>query len=121
MSKDKKKLALGAHVVVGTPGRVKQLLELNILVSSSMRMLVVDEADQLFEEAFQDDVEWIIEAMPERKQVFFFFLNKLFKDPRDQGAQDRFLCLFTIDIDTYSLSLSVCDGGVKRPCHKRVS
>ncbi len=44
------------HIAVGTPGRVGSLLETGVLQPGMMRMLVLDEADQLMTESFAEDV-----------------------------------------------------------------
>lgn len=44
------------HIAVGTPGRVKQLIEKGALKPKSMRLFILDEADKLMEESFSDDV-----------------------------------------------------------------
>ncbi|XP_067936860.1 probable ATP-dependent RNA helicase DDX20 [Watersipora subatra] len=58
-----------AHIVIGTPGRVKQLMELSALVTSSVRLFVLDEADKLLEASFQDQINWIYSGLPESKQM----------------------------------------------------
>ncbi|KAK2182715.1 hypothetical protein NP493_340g02001 [Ridgeia piscesae] len=57
------------HIVVGTPGRVKQLIEENLLDTSTIRLFVLDEADKLLEENFQESVNWIYSTLPENKQM----------------------------------------------------
>ncbi|XP_057373488.1 probable ATP-dependent RNA helicase DDX20 [Daphnia carinata] len=57
------------HVAVGTPGRVKQLIEKGALKPKSMRLFILDEADKLMEDSFADDVTWIFSQMPLTKQV----------------------------------------------------
>ncbi|KZS09201.1 DEAD box ATP-dependent RNA Helicase [Daphnia magna] len=57
------------HIAVGTPGRVKQLIEKGALKPKSMRLFILDEADKLMEESFSDDVMWIFSQMPLTKQV----------------------------------------------------
>lgn len=44
------------HIAVGTPGRVKQLIEKGCLKTKTMRVFILDEADKLMEESFADDV-----------------------------------------------------------------
>ena len=44
------------HVAVGTPGRVRQLVDGGFLKTRALRLLVLDEADKLMEDAFIDDV-----------------------------------------------------------------
>ncbi|XP_014665154.1 PREDICTED: uncharacterized protein LOC106807357 [Priapulus caudatus] len=57
------------HVAVGTPGRIMQLIEQQILKTDSIRMFVLDEADKLLEESFQEQINWIYSTLPENKQI----------------------------------------------------
>jgi ATP-dependent RNA helicase DeaD len=65
-------LKRGAHVVVGTPGRVIDHLEKRTLDLSDLRYLVLDEADEMLRMGFQEDVERILEDTPDDKQVALF-------------------------------------------------
>lgn len=65
-------LRRGAHVVVGTPGRVIDHLERGSLDLTDLRFLVLDEADEMLNMGFQEDVERILADTPERKQVALF-------------------------------------------------
>ena len=65
-------LRRGAHVVVGTPGRVIDHLEKRTLELDSLRTLVLDEADEMLQMGFQEDVERILAETPDRKQVALF-------------------------------------------------
>ena len=65
-------LRRGAHVVVGTPGRVIDHLEKRTLELDSLRTLVLDEADEMLRMGFQEDVERILAETPDRKQVALF-------------------------------------------------
>ncbi|XP_023280829.1 probable ATP-dependent RNA helicase DDX20 [Seriola lalandi dorsalis] len=58
------------HVAVGSPGRIKQLIELGILSTASIRLFVLDEADKLLEEgSFQEQINWIFSSLPANKQM----------------------------------------------------
>jgi ATP-dependent RNA helicase DeaD len=65
-------LRRGAHVIVGTPGRVIDHLEKKTLDLSQLRFLVLDEADEMLQMGFQEDVETILATTPEDKQVALF-------------------------------------------------
>jgi ATP-dependent RNA helicase DeaD len=65
-------LRRGAHIVVGTPGRVIDHLEKKTLDLSRLRFLVLDEADEMLQMGFQEDVETILATTPEEKQVALF-------------------------------------------------
>jgi ATP-dependent RNA helicase DeaD len=65
-------LRRGVHVVVGTPGRIMDHLEKGTLDLSELRFLVLDEADEMLNMGFADDVETILADTPEAKQVALF-------------------------------------------------
>lgn len=67
-----KQLARGAHVIVGTPGRVMDHLERKTLSLDNLKMLVLDEADEMLRMGFIDDVEWILEHTPAERQTALF-------------------------------------------------
>jgi ATP-dependent RNA helicase DDX21 len=62
--KQEDKLRQGVDVVVGTCGRVKDMLERNVLQFSSLRFVVLDEADEMLNMGFQEEVELILAAIP---------------------------------------------------------
>eukprot|EP01104_Vermistella_antarctica_P010521 TRINITY_DN2814_c0_g2_i2.p1 TRINITY_DN2814_c0_g2~~TRINITY_DN2814_c0_g2_i2.p1 ORF type:complete len:388 (-),score=65.94 TRINITY_DN2814_c0_g2_i2:120-1283(-) len=72
VSDDMDKLKSGCHIVVGTPGRVKQLIETGAISTSSLRAFVLDEADKLYDESFRDVINWIHGSLPHRKQTIAF-------------------------------------------------
>ncbi len=65
-------LERGVHVVVGTPGRVMDHMRKGTLKLDSIKMLVLDEADEMLRMGFIDDVEWILERTPEKRQIALF-------------------------------------------------
>jgi ATP-dependent RNA helicase DeaD len=65
-------LKRGAHIVVGTPGRVIDHLQKKTLDLSRLRFLVLDEADEMLRMGFQEDVETILAETPDTKQVALF-------------------------------------------------
>ncbi|MDI9915749.1 DEAD/DEAH box helicase [Rhodococcus sp. IEGM 1379] len=65
-------LRRGAHVVVGTPGRVIDHLEKGTLDLTNLAYLVLDEADEMLKMGFQEDVERILRDTPSQKQVALF-------------------------------------------------
>ena len=65
-------LRRGAQIIVGTPGRVIDHLEKGSLDISQLEYLVLDEADEMLNMGFQEDVERILEDTPENKQVALF-------------------------------------------------
>jgi ATP-dependent RNA helicase DeaD len=65
-------LRRGVHVVVGTPGRVMDHLEKGTLDLSDLRFVVLDEADEMLNMGFAEDVDTILEGTPADKQVALF-------------------------------------------------
>jgi ATP-dependent RNA helicase DeaD len=65
-------LAQGAHIVVGTPGRLRDHLERGRLDLSSLKAVVLDEADEMLDLGFREDLEFILESSPaERRSLLF--------------------------------------------------
>jgi ATP-dependent RNA helicase DeaD len=67
-----KGLKRGAHVVVGTPGRIMDHMKRGTLDLSGLSSLVLDEADEMLQMGFVDDIEWILEQTPATRQVALF-------------------------------------------------
>ncbi len=67
-----RQLRRGVHVVVGTPGRVMDHMRKGTLKLDRLQALVLDEADEMLRMGFIDDVEWILEQTPERRQMALF-------------------------------------------------
>ena len=65
-------LKRGAQVIVGTPGRVIDHLDKGTLDLSGLRFMVLDEADEMLRMGFIDDVEKLLQATPEGRQVALF-------------------------------------------------
>ncbi|NOR51861.1 MAG: DEAD/DEAH box helicase, partial [Gammaproteobacteria bacterium] len=65
-------LKRGAHVVVGTPGRVMDHMRKGTLKLGGLTTLVLDEADEMLRMGFIDDVEWVLEQLPEKRQIALF-------------------------------------------------
>jgi len=62
----------GAHIIVGTPGRIKDHLRKETLDLSRITTAVLDEADRMLEMGFLDDISSILGATPESRQTLFF-------------------------------------------------
>jgi len=67
-----RQLQRGAHVVVGTPGRVMDHIERKSLNLDGLSTLVLDEADEMLRMGFIDDVEWILQHLPAERQTALF-------------------------------------------------
>jgi ATP-dependent RNA helicase DeaD len=65
-------LKRGVHVVVGTPGRVMDHMRRETLDLSNLKTIVLDEADEMLRMGFIDDVEWVMEHVPDQAQIALF-------------------------------------------------
>ena len=65
-------LERGVHIVVGTPGRIIDHLERGTLNLSSVKIVVLDEADRMLDMGFIDDVEYIVSRVPKNRQTSLF-------------------------------------------------
>ncbi|PAA86053.1 hypothetical protein BOX15_Mlig015879g1, partial [Macrostomum lignano] len=65
-------LANGCHILVATPGRLKDFAERNIVSLNKTRFLVLDEADQMLDRGFMDSVTWTLDQMPSNRQILMF-------------------------------------------------
>lgn len=65
-------LAAGAQVVIGTPGRVMDHMQRGSLKLDRLKVVVLDEADRMLDMGFRDDIEHILSAVPESRQLLFF-------------------------------------------------
>lgn len=72
VEKQLRKLEGGRHVIIGTPGRLLDHLRRGTLELGGVKMLVLDEADQMLHMGFLDEVEAIIHAVPYRRQTMLF-------------------------------------------------
>ncbi len=65
-------LAEGAHIVVGTPGRLRDHLERGRFDMSALRAVVLDEADEMLDLGFREDLEFILDATPAERRTLLF-------------------------------------------------
>jgi ATP-dependent RNA helicase DeaD len=71
-SKERRALQQGAHIVVGTPGRLRDHLERGALDLSALRVAVLDEADEMLDMGFREDLEEILDATPQGRRTLLF-------------------------------------------------
>ncbi|MFO1248075.1 MAG: DEAD/DEAH box helicase [Alphaproteobacteria bacterium] len=69
---ERRELSRGAHIVVGTPGRLRDHLERRALKVSSLKAAVLDEADEMLDMGFREDLEFILETTPEDRRTLLF-------------------------------------------------
>lgn len=65
-------LKRGVQVIVGTPGRVMDHIRRGTLQLDTLTTLVLDEADEMLKMGFIDDIEWIMQHIPEQRQIGLF-------------------------------------------------
>jgi len=70
--KERRALENGAHIVVGTPGRLRDHLERGKLDLSAIAFVVLDEADEMLDMGFREDLEEILDATPDTRRTLLF-------------------------------------------------
>ena len=71
-SKERRSLGMGAQIVVGTPGRLRDHLERGALDLSGLAVAVLDEADEMLDMGFREDLEELLDATPEGRRTLLF-------------------------------------------------
>jgi ATP-dependent RNA helicase DbpA len=92
-------LAHGAHIVVGTPGRIIDHLERETLALDALNTLVLDEADRMLDMGFADDIATIAQRCPKQRQTLLFsatypdgvaaLATRYLRDPQDVKLTER--------------------------------
>lgn len=72
MRTERRALQQGAQIVVGTPGRLRDHIERHSLDMTGLRAVVLDEADEMLDLGFRDDLEFILGAAPEQRRTLMF-------------------------------------------------
>lgn len=72
ISHQMRQLDYGVDIAVGTPGRIIDLLNRGSLNLKDVQFVVLDEADQMLQVGFQEDVEKILERLPPKRQTLMF-------------------------------------------------
>ncbi len=72
LNKDRQNLEDGAHVVVGTPGRVQDMLNKNWLKLSSLKIFILDEADEMLSHGFLPSMKKVISYIPPECRISLF-------------------------------------------------
>jgi ATP-dependent RNA helicase DeaD len=70
--REQRELAAGAHIVVGTPGRLCDHLRRGRLDVSELKAIVLDEADEMLDLGFREDMEFILQATPDGRRTLLF-------------------------------------------------
>ncbi len=69
---ERRALERGAHLVIGTPGRLRDHIGRGALDMTGLRVVVLDEADEMLDLGFREDLEFILEAAPEQRRTLLF-------------------------------------------------
>ncbi|MBI1654110.1 DEAD/DEAH box helicase [Brucella abortus] len=69
---ERRALERGSHIVVGTPGRLRDHITRNALDMSQLRAIVLDEADEMLDMGFREDLEFILGEAPEDRRTLMF-------------------------------------------------
>lgn len=106
----------GVQVVVGTPGRILDHVESGALKLDKLRMLILDEADEMLDMGFIEDIERIVEDVPQDRQTLFFsatmspgikgLVGRLTKDAQTISIERPTLTVPTIDQIYYDVVFS---------------
>ena len=72
MRSERRTLDRGAHIVVGTPGRLRDHIERSSLDVRELKAVVLDEADEMLDLGFKDDLEYILKTSPKGRRTLLF-------------------------------------------------
>ena len=72
MRDERDALRRGAHIVVGTPGRLRDHIERGSFDTSELKAVVLDEADEMLDLGFREDLEYILDAAPKGRRTLMF-------------------------------------------------
>jgi len=72
MREERRALNHGAHIVVGTPGRLRDHIERGSFDTSGLKAVVLDEADEMLDLGFREDLEYILDASPSDRRTLMF-------------------------------------------------
>ena len=101
------------HVVVGTPGRIIDHIDRGTLDISAIKYLIIDEADEMFNMGFLEQIESIIDSLPEERMTMLFsatlpkdiesLCNRYMKDPQYIEVEDENVTVDKIDQSIYEV------------------
>jgi len=100
-------LRQGAHIVIGTPGRVMDHMRRGTLKLAALRMVILDEVDVMLNMGFRDDIEHILQTTPKERQTVFFsatiprpiqqLIEKYSRDPQQVRIEQKALTVPTVE------------------------
>ncbi|MGB0581130.1 MAG: DEAD/DEAH box helicase [Limisphaerales bacterium] len=106
-------LKKGSQIVVGTPGRILDFVRRGTLKLGGLKMLVFDEADEMLDMGFRDEIDELVNALPEKRQTIFFsatmarpirnLINKHTNDAAEITIEHKALTVPTIEQRFYEV------------------
>jgi ATP-dependent RNA helicase DeaD len=106
-------LKQGAQIVVGTPGRILDHLERGTLRLDQVKMVVLDEADEMLDMGFRDDIEQVLNTVPTKRQFICFsatmakaimdLINRFSHDPKTIRIDHKVLTVPTVEQAYYEI------------------
>lgn len=100
-------LRQGAHIVIGTPGRVMDHMRRGTLRLNSLKIVILDEVDVMLNMGFRDDIELILQATPKERQTVVFsatipkpiqqLIEKYSRDPQNVRIEQKALTVPTVE------------------------
>lgn len=119
-----KALKGGAQIVIGTPGRVMDHMRRKTLKLDQVHMVVLDEADEMLNMGFEEDIETILKEVPENRQTVLFsatmnerilkIAKKYLKNPKNVKIKAEELTVNNIDQISISIKSNMKDQAVMR-------
>jgi len=106
-------LKQGAQIVIGTPGRILDHLSRGTLVLTNVRMVVLDESDEMLDMGFRDDIEEVLRSVPKNRQFICFsatmskpileLIRKQSSNPRTVKIEHKVLTVPTVEQAYYEI------------------
>jgi ATP-dependent RNA helicase DeaD len=100
-------LKQGAHIVIGTPGRVMDHMRRATLRLDQVKMVILDEADVMLNMGFREDIELILQSTPKERQTVFFsatlprpiqeLIKKHSRDPQSVKIEQKTMTVSTVE------------------------
>lgn len=118
IGKQMRDLEHGVHLIVGTPGRVKDLIARNKIPMEKISTIVLDEADRMLDMGFVDDMKMILKMLPAHRQGMFF--SATFAPEIKRLCSDFLNDPVTVSVKTRDTSSSVDQDVVRAPRGQKI-
>jgi ATP-dependent RNA helicase DeaD len=103
------RLARGPEIIVGTPGRIQDMVERGFLSLADVKFAVLDEVDRMFDIGFRDDIRRILKMCPEQRQTIF--VSATFTDEIEQLARRYMTDPVKLVVSSGSLTVELVKQG----------